>query len=200
MVDYDGYKYSPSKARKYADSFWHDYNPYYKKNDKDCANFVSQCLYAGGFSKMTDIWYHRVFYNNYLTSNGRGSIVFAKISPAWGKAKKLKSWLCSHVRDNKVYSITKSSQLNSIGKKLSGKKRCSAVIFFYHKTYNKNKKKWISHWHAALSGQVKKMKNGNYNIYYYAHTSSKNGTSKYSGVREYLNKKHKSQRVYFILL
>ncbi len=40
-VDYEGYKYSPSKAREYAKKWWSSYNPLYKHNEEDCANFVS---------------------------------------------------------------------------------------------------------------------------------------------------------------
>ena len=33
----------------------------YKHNEEDCANFVSQCLYDGGLSKMTKEWYHHIY-------------------------------------------------------------------------------------------------------------------------------------------
>ena len=52
-----GYAYSPAKAAAYADKYWKKYNRSYKEyRGVDCANFVSQCLYAGGMPK-TDDWY-----------------------------------------------------------------------------------------------------------------------------------------------
>ena len=43
--------YSTDKAIKYARKYCKNYNPDYKKyNGADCANFVSQCLIAGGQS------------------------------------------------------------------------------------------------------------------------------------------------------
>lgn len=52
-----GYTYTPAKAAAYADKYWKNYNRSYKEyRGVDCANFVSQCLYAGGMPK-TDDWY-----------------------------------------------------------------------------------------------------------------------------------------------
>ena len=52
-----GYTYSPAKAVAYADKYWKKYNRSYKEyRGVDCANFVSQCLFAGGMPKTSD-WY-----------------------------------------------------------------------------------------------------------------------------------------------
>lgn len=51
--------YNASAAVSYAKTYWSHYNPNYSNyNDigGDCANFVSQCLHAGGL-EMTDGWY-----------------------------------------------------------------------------------------------------------------------------------------------
>ena len=51
------YTYTASKAIAYADTYWKNYNRNYKEyRGVDCANFVSQCLYAGGMPR-TDDWY-----------------------------------------------------------------------------------------------------------------------------------------------
>ncbi len=42
------YRYDRLKAVQYAERWWNDYNPAYKKFDVDCTNFISQCLHAGG--------------------------------------------------------------------------------------------------------------------------------------------------------
>ena len=81
--DLDGC-YSASKARTYADSWWNGRNTKkYKSNTSDCANFVSQCLYAGELNKMTGVvgsssgWHHYHVLNKF------------QISDAWGIADKL---------------------------------------------------------------------------------------------------------------
>ena len=51
--------YNASNAVSYADTYWSNYNPNYSNYNSiggDCANFVSQCLVAGGM-QMTDGWY-----------------------------------------------------------------------------------------------------------------------------------------------
>lgn len=55
------YTYSYTDAVAYAQRYATSYNPAYENYNSiggDCANFVSQCLYAGGLP-MTDKWYYR---------------------------------------------------------------------------------------------------------------------------------------------
>ncbi|MCU9612806.1 amidase domain-containing protein [Caldibacillus lycopersici] len=42
------YHYDRLKAVQYAERWWNDYNPQYKKFPVDCTSFISQCLHAGG--------------------------------------------------------------------------------------------------------------------------------------------------------
>ncbi|MFD2442890.1 amidase domain-containing protein [Bacillus sp. CGMCC 1.16607] len=43
------FQYNRLKAVQYAERWWNDYNPAFKKIEaNDCTNFISQCLYAGG--------------------------------------------------------------------------------------------------------------------------------------------------------
>lgn len=42
------YQYSRLEAVRYAERWWNDYNPAYKKFENNCTNFISQCLHAGG--------------------------------------------------------------------------------------------------------------------------------------------------------
>ena len=54
-----GYSYQISRAIAYADRYWKHYNHSYHNyanEGGDCANFVSQCLYAGGMPR-TDDWF-----------------------------------------------------------------------------------------------------------------------------------------------
>lgn len=41
------YEYDRLKAVQYAERWWNDYNPAYRKFDVDCTNYISQCLRAG---------------------------------------------------------------------------------------------------------------------------------------------------------
>lgn len=43
--------YSPTKAKEYAHKWADSYNSAYNKYSKDCTNFVSQCLEAGGLAE-----------------------------------------------------------------------------------------------------------------------------------------------------
>ena len=162
--DPSGFTYSPTKAKKYADKWWYCRNPEYKKNKYDCANFVSQCLYAGGLSKMTGAsswgWHHY---------NISGAF---QISNAWGKAADLYNWLLkNHCSSSKIIRGTKDDKIkllykysNNIQKNY---KYCTYAIFY----------DWTNNGsidHATLSGQMYKSKN-NYDIYYYAHSSDRAG-------------------------
>lgn len=49
--------YNRSKAKQYIDTYWNNYNPAYPTfhgGGGDCANFVSQVLYAGGMPWIDD--------------------------------------------------------------------------------------------------------------------------------------------------
>ncbi|MDR4887306.1 amidase domain-containing protein [Fredinandcohnia sp. QZ13] len=41
------FKYNRLAAVQYAERWWNDYNPKYKKFTDNCTNFISQCLHAG---------------------------------------------------------------------------------------------------------------------------------------------------------
>lgn len=61
--------YSASSAVEYANQYWQDYNPAYPDLNTlggDCANFVSQCLYAGG-KQMNGDWYIYQKNNTYMS-------------------------------------------------------------------------------------------------------------------------------------
>lgn len=42
------FQYDRRRAVQYAETWWNDYNPKYKKFDNDCTNYISQCFRAGG--------------------------------------------------------------------------------------------------------------------------------------------------------
>lgn len=56
--------YDRLQAVKYAERWWNDYNPAYKKFDVDCTNYISQCLRAGnapmtGYPNRSKGWWTR---------------------------------------------------------------------------------------------------------------------------------------------
>lgn len=57
------YAYNRDLAVKYAQKWWNKRNPAYRVFKDDCSNFISQCLYAGGFpmefskSRTVGWWY-----------------------------------------------------------------------------------------------------------------------------------------------
>ena len=70
-TDYSGHKmafiYGRKSAHSYAMKWWNDFNPmFFHYKNTDCANFVSQCLFAGGIV-MTHAWYS-YRYNTWLSS------------------------------------------------------------------------------------------------------------------------------------
>ena len=66
--------YNVNQVTRYADKWWNQRNCFYHACDNDCANFVSQCLIAGGFNLANGTGYG---YNIY----GRHSIVRAGDQP-----------------------------------------------------------------------------------------------------------------------
>ena len=128
-VDPEGTKYLPSKAQAYALKWWCYHNTSrYKTNRSDCANFVSQCLYAGGLSKMTGIigsssgWHHYKVANNF------------QISDAWGIANKLYSWL-KNKHASFIKTFTNKKKLNEYIKSIySNYEYCTYAIFLIGQT------------------------------------------------------------------
>lgn len=73
-----------SYARQYANNYNSNYIDYATySGSSDCANFVSQCLYAGNIA-MTDTWYYR--YPGYSSPS---------VSTAWRGAQSLRSFVQS---------------------------------------------------------------------------------------------------------
>ena len=183
-VDYDGY-YSASKAKAYAEKWWNrknGINPKYGQNSSgDCTNFVSACLYAGGLSKMTGYGrsgWHCVCRNTRDAYNRR--TVYYDRSHAWAAAQNLYDWLRDKHYINTIYTIRRKSDVDWVGKQIYKKPYCCAVLFFDWN--NPKEPKGINH--AALSGQIINSTKY-YDMYYYAHTSDKNGKRYLNGKRQY---------------
>ena len=190
--DYTGY-YSARNAQTYADKWWSGHNPNYKSNENnggDCANFVSQCLYAGGLSKMTGSfgsskgWHH-------LKRLGK-----FQISNAWGNASYLFSWLWDNNFVQTTYILQTKSDVEKAAKNMKAMSRCTSVIFF---DSNKSDGK-INH--ATINGMIS-YTSSRKDIAYYAHTDKKNGTFSgdyRSSVKDYLGKSKGNKIVYIFVI
>ena len=190
--DYTGY-YSARNAQTYADKWWSGHNPNYKSNENnggDCANFVSQCLYAGGLSKMTGSfgsskgWHH-------LKRLGK-----FQISNAWRNASYLFSWLCDNNFVQTTYILQTKSDVEKAAKNMKAMSRCTSVIFF---DSNKSDGK-INH--ATINGMIS-YTSSRKDIAYYAHTDKKNGTFSgdyRSSVKDYLGKSKGNKIVYIFVI
>lgn len=148
-VDYTG-KYSAIRARAYAEKWWDDYNPLYKLADKnrDCANFVSQCLYAGGFSRMTSEWYNIAF----------------KVGYAWGNADGLKLWLEKRTT-TAIISSKQELCILALLLLIFQRSYCSIVIIIDFQGDG-------DYDHAVINGYIDPL---SLDIYYFAHSIPKNG-------------------------
>ena len=194
-IDLTGF-YRTDLAKAYAEKWWKGRNTkQYKTNKYDCANFVSQCLYAGKLSIMTSTWYHK-------SKNGR-----LQISNAWGRAQNLYSWLYSNNYVRRTYIATSKAEIDKAGSFLYNYRdgtHCTAVVFFDWTNDGKID-------HATISGQIIRggSKNNSYDIYYYAHSSERsgvrmeyidaNGKKFRASIKDAFNS-YKKMKVYILLL
>ena len=147
--------YSRTRALQYAAKYWNHPNKNYPTYSTDCANFVSQCLFAGGM-KMNDIWhsYARPFDNVILWLKGFYD------SHAWTFAKALHTYLQGIVGPNFILIRNPEDVVKAVRfRKVSA----GDVIFF------RTKKGVI--YHAALVGALHAIYK---DIFYYAHTCNRN--------------------------
>ena len=116
--------YDPAGAVAYADKYWNSYNDYYPNYNSiggDCADFVSQCLQAGGLP-MNSSWYHAV------TGVGR--------STSWTYAKSLYTYLeayCGTVVELYASSSSSTGYKDKTGKAVSPNQviRVGDPVFYY---------------------------------------------------------------------
>lgn len=197
-VDPTGYKYSPSKAKAYAEKWWDSdkvgYNHAFgRETNGDCTNFVSACLYAGKLSIMTGVGrkgWHCHSYTD-LKKNRQRPTIYQR-SHAWAAAQNLYDWLHAKKLVNYTYVLKNRSDVDNVGRILISKPICAAVIFFTNSGKgNKN--------HAAISGQVIRKKYS-FDVFYYAHSVPRNGKkgNKHS-LKDYL-RDHKGAMIHVCIL
>ena len=162
-VDPTGYwSYNRGLAIRYATNNFNKRNKFfYNYSNNDCANFVSQCLAAGGFP-MDGLWYS-YRYNcwasrpeySFLPNNQRYQW---NISPTWRLVVDQYEYLKVKKYISKATLVSKSSQISSLKNVTVGD-----LIYF---RYDKNKKFTLNH--VAIITRIYKN-----NIYYTAHTTDR---------------------------
>ena len=189
--------YSPTKALAYAQKWWNSRNPdYFAYSGKggDCANFLSQCLFAGGL-KMDETWYSysssaaqtswsKQIRNIHLTKTVNGFVfvpafMWFKVSKAWSLAKELCSYLVSKYECIKIKSYDINTLKNYICK---GKIKEGNPAFLIKGSDVKVKRVH----HSTIIGKI-----SSDNCYFYAHTNNRNAEREYKkkgiGLIEELN-------------
>jgi len=181
--------YEPKKALEYAAKWWNKRNNDFYSYSKDCANFVSQCLYAGNFAPMTGSgrnsgWHSYKYKKKFLFWN----ITEWDVSASWSTVKGLINWIILSMNYTRHYISSKKELIKNI----KNKNIKSGIPAFVSAHYNGE----IDH--AILIGRVTKE-----NAYYYGHTNNRNAKSNSYGLIEYFNnapKKKSGKMVVFYIV
>lgn len=174
FIDESGYRYNPNAALQYAKKWWNGrHSGYYNYGKSDCANFVSQCLFAGRLSSKYGTG-RNSGWHSYLVPKRKGPFLYKTwdVSYSWSMVDGLKRWLIN-CQGFKVRYITTLSQMKSFIKKNYIKK---GMIAFMSTEYDGNVT------HAVLIGRVTSK-----NVYYYAHSSNRDANKNQYGFAEYFN-------------
>ncbi len=104
----NGY-YDREKAKAYIDTYWKNYNPEYPsfhQGGGDCANFVSQVLYAGGMPWTDDNnpMNHKKSTNWYCKPGATNKDSEKRITFSWKIAAVFKAHWINRVEAHKIYS------------------------------------------------------------------------------------------------
>ena len=136
-VDPSGHKYDKDKAINYAHNHYLNYNKKYNRHPKDCTNFVSQCVHAGG-KKMKYKNYKKIL--QYKDMDKTTSYWYSHRYEKWRtnyyvyKWKETSAWVgvedfCKYWRKHEA-KITVTSSLN----KMQNKAVRGDVVQFYVKS------------------------------------------------------------------
>lgn len=183
------YSYVPKKALEYAKKWWNRRNSNYYDYSSDCANFVSQCLYAGQFAPMSGVGRN----NGWHCYKYPKKFLFVKwnkwdVSASWSTVKGLINWIILSKHYVRHYIHTKKELLDNIKNKNIKAGIPAFISTKYNGTIN----------HAVLIGRVTKN-----NAYFYGHTNNRNAESNEYGLAEYFNnapQKKKGTMVVFYIV
>ena len=97
--------YDREKAVQYANTWWDKGNPQYPYFDNDCANYVSQCLRAGG----APMWGAPNREQGWWMEGGNWSF-------SWSTAHSLRWYLASSTKGVTATIVSTPQQLRRIGR------------------------------------------------------------------------------------
>ena len=86
-----------AKVVAYANKYWNNYNPAYIPSEQDCTNFISQALFAGGWTKVTGL------YNTDGAWWYTGNALLPK-SYAWATAQNFYNFAVKESKRSKVHA------------------------------------------------------------------------------------------------
>lgn len=166
------------KAIKYAKKWWDGNNPEFSYsaavNSGDCANFVSQCLYAAGFYMNSDWYYYRLWALSWHK---------LKVSNAWGNAHGLYSYLKKLSKNKRsVLKCTVIKSIADLNKVIQNREFDRGNVAFHMKESDPKKAG-----HAMFVGTRTRD-----NIFFWAHTGFRDGDNiKGYGFRDMLKQNSK---------
>ena len=164
------------KAITYAQKWWNKYNSQYYHYGSDCANFVSQCLYAGGFCNMygsgRNSGWHSYKKNK---KDWLGRPIF-DVSASWSLSNDLRFWLVKTMHYTQ-HLFTSMSQIKKAMKNIH-----PGAVAFMSTDYNGK----LSH--SVLIGRITKN-----NVYFYACTNPRDARTNKYGFAEYFRDKPKNK-------
>ena len=163
-------KYDRDAAINYAHEWYYKNNWEYYNYKSDCANFVSQCLFAGGIS-MNDVWHsYQYEIKGFWERNAKeiiacfhqrgNNIAYTwDVSDAWSTVHAQYDYFIDNVFSYELVTITSNDDISEcIRKNII---EVGDLVYFDHENDGPCE-------HAAI---VSKVENGM--IYYAAHTSSR---------------------------
>ncbi|MCY6356180.1 amidase domain-containing protein [Clostridium sp. ZS2-4] len=173
MSLYDSY--NTTKAYEYARKWSNNdddhplRNPAYSsEGGHDCANFVSQCLYAGGMKTYGD-WYFeddKIIVGQYIPRKG---------SVAWIRASAFGQFWKKHARSTTTVNLKDIKSNSSFKSRVYDKTQLGDVLALVHPNGD-------AYHIMFISGKGKT--NDNYDIFYCAHTKER----RHDGFYDKLNK------------
>ena len=183
--------YDRNAAYNYSQKYYDDYNDDYPAMDSDCANFVSQCLYAGGV-EMDDIWYikEQHFWNRLLNHPFKDRT--QDWSFDWSSSWSMADNQCNYIIDKyaiNTYKIEREDSIADFVKKHPNIQVGDLLYFHYTEDEGDNVR------HATIISKI-----DDFEIYYAGHTSSTNKSELSSKIMTFDedNNNYKYDYVYII--
>ncbi len=156
---FDTYTYNRTAAVNYAQKWYGSRNKQYYSYGQDCANFVSQCVYAGGYP-MDDAWYsYRLGQTRSIKGLLHNNFAYNwDVSASWRLVQKQYNYFYDKFRNNSVINISSVSEISKIVRWYNIQK--GDVMYFANKRNGRL-------YHATIIVKVTDRA-----IYYAAHSNS----------------------------